>query len=291
MPHFQGIYRTLTAVYRIFSDRDLSLVAAGVAFYFMLSLFPALAAIVTLWGLLADPAEVAEQMVLMQSILPTPIFDLLDTRIEQLVSADTGSLGLASAITTLVALFSARLGVAALMRALNRVYDARARRGVRQTVVALSLTAALIGLGMLALASVVVVPLLVALLPLVQEAAWLIEVVRWVVAVTAMMLGLALLYRYGPNHDGGRGAWLSPGSVFAFVAWLVISVGLSIYLATFPRFSQVYGSVGAAIALMLWLYLSALVVLLGAALNVATRSDSPASVDDEKRPGLAGRGA
>ncbi|MBV0913683.1 YihY/virulence factor BrkB family protein [Anianabacter salinae] len=267
--------------YSIFIDRDLSLVAAGVAFYFMLSLFPAIAAIVALWGLLSDAEQVSEQMVLMQTILPAQIFDLLDMRVQQLVSADTGSLGFAGALTTLIAIVTARLGVAALMRALNTVYGGARRHGARQALVAIMITFTLISLGLVALASVVVAPIAVALLPLVPEAAWLVEVVRWAVAVAAMTLGLSILYRYGPNHDGARGAWLSYGSFFAFAAWLALSVGLSIYLSSFPRFSQIYGSIGAAVALMLWLYLSALVVLLGAVLNVvAARARNRGSFDE-----------
>ncbi len=284
----RGVFRILRDAFQIFTDRDLSLVAAGVAFYFMLSLFPAMAALVALWGLVFDPAQVGEQLTLVKGVLPPQIYDLLDMRVAQLVSADQGSLGLASALTTLLALFTARLGVAALMRALNTVYETQPRGGIKQLFVVIVLTLTLIGLGLLALASVVVAPIAVAILPLVPADSLIVGVVRWGVAIVAITLGLSLLYRYGPKHVGARASWISPGSVFAFFGWLIISAALSIYLTTFPRFSQVYGSIGAAIALMLWLYLSALVILLGAVLNVVLlgrRREKREALQTEKSPG------
>ena len=265
------IFRLLRLIGDLSDKANIGLVSAGVAFFAMFAVFPAIAALIALFGIFADPVLVGEQLILLQELVPDVVFQPIYSQVTRLIQADNSALGLASLLSTLVALWSARAGVAALIRGLNTVYGAPNRAGVRHVLVALTLTLTLIGVAIVAVFSVVVVPVVLNFVTLGTEIAWLIEAVRWTVTLAILVMTLGLLYRYGPNTRGDRMALLTPGAVLAVVLWAAMSVAFSVYLANFANYNEIYGSLGAVIALMMWLYLSAYVVLLGAALNVAVR--------------------
>lgn len=254
---------------QVITDRnDLDLIAAGVAFYGLLSIFPAVAALIAVFGLVADPAVVREQLELLQQVIPGDVFALFESQFERLLSAGGGALGWTTAVSVAIALWSARAGVGALMRGINAVFGAPARGGLWHMVVAMFLTLALVGVALVAMAAVVGAPILLALLPENAPTARVFLGFRWVVALSVLLVALGLLYRYGPTAENSRLGLFTPGAVLALAFWFAASMLFSTYLTYFGRFNEIYGSLGAVIALLMWFYISAYLVLLGAVLNV-----------------------
>jgi len=254
-------------VFRLMDEKNLGLIAAGVAFYAILAIFPGLAATITLWGIVGDPGLALAQLEEFRAVIPGDVYRLLAAQLSKLATADGLTLGWASLVSFAFAFWSSRAGVAALMRGLNAIYDAPNRTGLSQYVRALLLTGCLIGVLLVAMACIVVLPVILAFVPLGPWAGFGIEVVRWVVGVGVLLVGFALIYRLGPNLSGKRPKLISPGAVFASVGWVGASVGFSIYLRNFGTYNEVYGSIGAVIVMLMWLFISAYLVLLGGALN------------------------
>ncbi|CAM4108737.1 YihY/virulence factor BrkB family protein [Palleronia rufa] len=276
------------------NDSNLGLISAGIAFYGMLAIFPTVAAIIAIWGFFADPGAVREQLETMRGLIPGDAYDIIDQQITSLITANSSTLGWATAISLSAALWSSRAGVAALIRGLNAIYREKNRVGLRQITTAFGVTFLLIGVALVALLSVVILPIVLAVLPLGPITALLIASVRWVVALAVVIGGIGVLYRFGPNRRKARVPWLTPGALVAVVIWGVISYGFSYYLSNFGRYNEIYGALGAVIALLMWLYLSAFSVLLGAALNaeleLRTREDStvgPSRPMGERRAAVA----
>ena len=249
------------------SEKQIGLIAAGVAFFGMFGLFPGIAAIIAIFGLLADPTVVQEQAMLLQEFIPPDAYELFMQQISRLLGARTQTLGWATIVSIALALWAARAGVAALMGGLNAIAGRPPRNGIWQAIVALALTMSLVFLTIVALMVIVVAPILLAVLPLSGETAWMLEAVRWAVALAVPLFALALLYRFGPAPQGERGRWFTIGACVTIVLWIGGSWGLSFYLTNFASYNEVYGSIGAVIGLLMWLYASAYLVLLGAALN------------------------
>lgn len=266
--HIVGVWPALKGVWALIAEKNLNLIASGIGFYGILATFPAIAALIALWGLVADPVLVETQVSEFTTVLPADVAYLLNARVAELVAADPTALGWAGLLSIGLLLWSARAGVNSLIVGLNAVYGERNRGGLRRLVVAFSLTGSLIILGLACIAALVVAPIVLAFLPLGAFATFLAEVLRWSLAVTTVLLGLGLLYRYGPNRRGkARVGWLTPGAVAATLLWGVATWGFTIYLQNFANYNKIYGSLGAVIVLLFWLYISAFVCLLGAALN------------------------
>lgn len=260
------------AVWRLLGERHLGLIAAGVAFFAMLAMFPAVAALIALAGFLVDPAAVENTLEMMSDFLPDEAFSIVADQIERLTGTASETLGLTSALSFAVATWSARLGVGALIQGMTAIYGATQRGGFRGTVLALFLTVLLIGVGVIAVTAMLFTPVVLAIidrfLPGNSNLPLVAEVLRWAVALVALIVGLGLFYRYGPNRPKAmRSPFLSPGLFLALILWSAASVGFSIYLANFGNYNEIYGSIGAVIALLMWLYVSAYAVLIGAALN------------------------
>lgn len=257
----------LGAVLGGMSRRHLGLIAAGVAFYGLLAIFPAITSVVTLWGFFADPELVEQQVEDYRNMIPEDAYDILAAQIHAIASGPKEVLGWASALSILTALWATRAGVAAMIGGLNAVYGVPPRGGLRSQGAAILLTLILIGVSLVALAVVVVVPVVLSYLPLGPFTGFVLELLRWLIGAGVVLLGIGILYRLGPNRQARRSPLLSPGSVLAVVLWGVVSWGFSTYLEDFGRYNEVYGSLGAVIALLMWFYLSALMVLVGALVN------------------------
>ena len=260
-------WRAVQHVLHLMDEKNLGLIAAGVAFYAILAVFPGLAATIALWGIIGDPALALEQLEEFRAVIPADVYRLLAGQLVKLATTDGLTLGWASVLSFGFALWSARAGVAALMRGLNAIYDAPNRTGLSQYVRALMLTGSLIGVLLVAMACIVVLPVVLAFVPLGPWAGFGIEVLRWVVGISVLLIGFAVIYRLGPNLTGQRPKLISPGAVFAAIGWIAASVGFSIYLRNFGTYNEVYGSIGAVIVMLMWLFISAYLVLLGGALN------------------------
>ncbi len=267
-------WRLLVAVWSLAGRKQLSLIAAGVAFFGMFAIFPGIAAVIAIFGLLADPAVVSEQLSLMEDIIPPDAYGLFAGQIDRLLTARTDTLGWATVVSISLALWSSRAGVAALMGGLNAIAGTPPCNGIMQAIVALGLTICLVSLAIVALLMVVVAPVVLAFLPIAGSTAWLLEGLRWIIALSVLLLGLGLLYRFGPARRGDRGRWFTVGAVTVVILWIAASAGLSYYLTNFASYNEVYGSIGAVIGLLLWLYVSAYLILLGAALNTQVHRKS-----------------
>lgn len=246
---------------------NLSLIAAGVAFYSMLSVFPALAALIAVLSLIADPVVVITQMEEYRGLMPDAVYDILNRQIVALVSASSGTLGWAGAVSLGVALWSARAGVGAMMHGLNVVYAREGRSSFKHYLRALLLTASLLGVGIVSVLTIVITPIVLAFFPLGPLASFALELLRWMIAIVVIFGGIGLLYRFGPNRKGIKIGWLTPGAVMAGTSWAMMSIVFSYYVKHFGNYNEVYGSIGAVIAMLVWLWLSSFLVLLGAALN------------------------
>lgn len=267
-PRSIGLWPALKGVWLLIGEKNLNLIASGIGFYGIVATFPTIAALIALWGFVADPALVAAQLSDFTSLLPHEVADLLTERIAELVAADRTTLGWTGLLSIGVALWSSRAGIAALIIGLNAVYGEHNRSGLRHILVAFGLTAVMICLALACFAALVVAPIVLSFLPLGFMASIVAETLRWTVAIGTVMLGLGLLYRYAPNRRGvARPAWITPGAVAATILWALATWAFTLYLQNFANYNKIYGSLGAVMVLLLWLYLSAFVCLLGAALN------------------------
>ncbi|MFA9460030.1 YihY/virulence factor BrkB family protein [Thiohalorhabdus sp. Cl-TMA] len=250
-------------------NRDnLSVVSAGVAFYAFFALFPALAAMVAIYGLVADPADVQRLIQQGQGVMPGAVTGILSGQLRQLAGQGGSQLGMGVAIGTLVALWSATKGTKALMAGLNIANREEEKRGIiRMNAEALLLTLGVIVAVLVAIALVVAAPAVLGSLPLPALLRTLIAWLRWPVLGVLMVLGLAVLYRYAPSRRAARWRWLSYGAVLATVLWLIASGLFSWYVANFGSYNETFGSMAAIAILLMWFFLSAYVILLGAELN------------------------
>jgi membrane protein len=282
MKMLMNLFRLLYCVWTVAGEKHLGLIAAGVGFFGMFAIFPAIVAVIAIFGLVADPAVVSEQLVLLQDVIPTGAYGLFEQQINGLLQARSETLGLATAISILLAVWASRAGVAALMGGLNAIEGMPNRNGAKQILVAMLLTICLMMLAITAMIALVILPLVLAYVPLASKTAWLLDGGRWVLALGALFCGLSLLYRFGPNMRPHRRPWTTVGAVIVIVLWIAASVGLSYYLSNFASYNEAYGSLGAVISLLLWLYISAYLILLGAVLNAqiygSSHLSTPASL-------------
>lgn len=261
------LWSTITGVVQIVADARLGLISAGVAFFAMLAIFPAVAAVIALFGYFADPNVIMGQVQLLAEFLPAGAFSLLHDQVSALIDANVSAVGWASALSILAALWSARAGVAALIGGISATHGVEDRGSVGHILASILLTLILVGVALVALAAAIVLPIVLAIFPPGPIEAVAASVVKWGISLGVVMFGVGLAYRHGPNRRDIRTAWLSPGLFLAVILWAGASVGFSYYIANFASYNRIYGSIGAVAALMMWLYISAYVVLLGAALN------------------------
>ena len=289
---WEGWKDILWRTYQQMGEDRLLAVAAGVVFYGLLAVFPAVTALVSLYGLFASPAAIGDNLSLAAGILPQGAVDILREQIGHLASGSGAKLGFGFVIGLAVALWSANAGMKAIMDALNVVYEEKEKRGfIKLTLVSLAFTLAAISSVLLALGAVVVLPVALNYVGLPTLTDLLLRLARWPLLLILIIIGLAVLYRYGPSRREPRWQWISVGGVIAAVAWLVSSALLSWYLASFADYNATYGSLGAGIGMMTWMWISSIVILFGAELNSEIEHQTARdSTVDGPRP-LGARGA
>ena len=267
------------------------MIGAGVAFYGLLALFPAIAATISIWGLAFDSRQLQQQIDAVSALLPQEAATLVSTQVDQL-AAHAGGLSLAAGGGILLALYSASKGIKALIEGLNIVYGEQEKRGFLElNLIAIGLMLAVIVAMLGALGLIIVVPALLGNLgqsPLVQM---LISLLRWPILLGGAILVLALLYRFAPSRERPRWRWVTWGAVVATIIWIIGSVAFSIYVSNFSTYNETYGSIGVVIILLMWLWLSACMVLLGAEINAEMEHQTERdSTTGAPRP-MGGRGA
>jgi membrane protein len=250
------------------SRDNLSLVAAGVAFYALLAIFPAIAATISIYGLVADPQTIEQQLAATSEILPEQARSMIQQQLTRIASAAPTALGFASVVSVLLALWSANKGTQSLITALNIVYDEEEKRGfVWLTLLSLALTIGIILFMIVGLAAIAVMPALLGNLGLPEQIRQLASWLRWPILGLGFVVGLAIFYRVAPSREGPRWRWVIWGALAATVLWLIGSVLFSWYVSNFGSYNETYGSIGTVVVLMMWFWVSALIVLLGAELN------------------------
>lgn len=268
------------------------LVAAGVAFYSFLALFPALIATVLIYGLVATPSQVASQVSQLSSVMPSSARSLLKGQLTSLTQTNQQGLGIGLVVALLGALWSASGGMGNLITAVNITYDETDDRGfVRRKGLALLMTLGAILFVLVAIALVAVFPAVIGSLGLptvVQVAA---QVVRWALLVGAMMLALAVLYRVAPDRDAPKLRWVSVGAVAATVLWVIASVAFSLYVANFSSYGKTYGALAGVVVLLLWLWITNYVVLLGAEMNAEAEQQTARDTTKGPAQPMGERGA
>jgi membrane protein len=258
----------LWRVYAEISEDRLLAVAAGVTFYALLALFPAIGAFVSIYGLVADPSTIQGHLQSMGSVMPGGAIEIIGGQVERISAQGATTLGFTLIFGLAVSLWSANAGMKAIMDALNVVYEEDEKRSfIKLNAVSLALTMGAIVFLILALVATTIVPIVLGIVGLGAATEWAIRILRWPALLLFVVLGLSALYRWGPSRDEAEWKWLTPGSLVASLLWLVVSIGFSFYVGNFGNYNETYGSLGAVIGFMTWMWLSVTVVLLGAEFN------------------------
>jgi membrane protein len=258
----------LLRTWREMGADHVTLVAAGVGFYGLLAIFPGIAALISVAGLVLDPASVEGQIEQIAGLLPADAAEVLKAQARKVAEGAGAGVGLAALTGVLLSLYSASKGMKGLMEGMNIAYDEEESRGfLALNLVALALTGLLVFGLLVALAVVVAAPALLGSLGLGQSVQALVNWGRWALLAVLTVFGLAVIYRYGPSRENPRWRWVSPGAVAATLLWVIGSVAFSIYVRNFGSYNETYGTLGAAIILLMWFWLSAFIVLMGAELN------------------------
>jgi membrane protein len=275
----------LLRVWSEIGDDHVSLIAAGVGFYGLLALFPAIAALISIWGLLFDPQQIEQQIETMSGFLPPEAAAIVLDQ-ARTIAAGGGGLSVAAAGGILLALYSASKGMKALIEGLNIIYDEQEERGfIKLNLVALGLTLMMIVAMLASLGAIIIVPILLGALGLGPVAETLVNLLRWPLLFAVALIILAIIYRYGPSRAHPRWRWVTWGAAVATVLWLIGSIAFSIYVQNFASYNETYGSIGAVIILLMWFWLSAFSVLLGAELNAEMEHQTERdSTTGEPRP-------
>jgi membrane protein len=258
----------LLRVYQGISDNRILLVAAGVTFYSLLAIFPGIAALISIYGLFADPASVAGHLDTVANVAPGGAVDVLREQMTRLASQGGTTLGISFVVSLAISLWTANSGVKAIFDALNIVYGEDEKRSfLKLHLVTLFVTLGIVALILLTLAAVVAVPIALAYIPLPGVTALVVQIGRWPILFALVTMALAVLYKYGPSRTEPRWRWITWGSVSAAIVWLAASALFSWYVASFGSYNKTYGSLGAVIGFMTWIWISIIVVLVGAKLN------------------------
>lgn len=247
----------------------IGLIAAGVAFYGLLAIFPGIAALMAIAGILFEPQTVVDQLSQLGSVLPQEAASIILGQAEDVAGSQDTSLQLTAIVSILLALWSASVGVSSLMEGINVAYDEKDARGfVRRTLVRVGLTLMLIVGFILIVGIAVALPVALDFIAdLGQTASTLINLLRWVVIFGVVVALLAALYRWAPNRDDAQWKWTTPGALAATALWLVGSIAFSLYVRNFASYQETFGTLAGVVVLLMWLWLSAYIILLGAELD------------------------
>ena len=271
---------------------NVAIVAAGVAFFSLLAIFPLITACLSIYGYFADPSQVQGLLRNVNSVLPQDAWEILNRQITAVISAPGGKLGLGIAVGLLIALWSAGAGIRAIMRAMNIAYGERETRNLATFyALAASMTLSMIVFVWIALAVIIGVPAILHLLKLDGAVAIFSRFLPWVLLVSMFGFAAGVLYRFGPSRRPAKKRWVFPGIVFTTVTWLLISFGFSKFVAAFGNYNAIYGSLSAVIILLIWFWLTAYTVIVGAEINAEMERHT--TVDTTRGPDrpLGERGA
>ena len=282
----------LLCVFRGISEDRIMLIGAGVTYYAILALFPGIGAIVAIYGLFADPGSIAAHLDTLSGVAPAGAVGVLRDQLMRLAHQNRAALGFSFAVSLAIALWSANAGVSGLFEALTAVHEEKEKRSlVKYYAMTLAFTAGMIVLVLLSLVILIVLPLVLDHIAHPGAPPVLLKIIRWPILFVLIVLALSVIYRYCPSRSAPRWRWITWGSAFAAVAWLVVSALFSWYVANFGSYDKTYGSLGAIIGFMTWMWLSIVVVLVGARLDAELqrreKAGRPASFPETPHPKAA----
>lgn len=289
---FKGWKDVFWRVVAEISEDRIMLIAAGATFYLLLALFPALAAFVSIYGVVADPQTIADHISFLGGVLPSGGVELIQSQLESLVSQDAGSLSFGFLAGLALALWSANSGIKTLFDAMNIVYEEDEKRGfIKLNLISLTFTLGAIVIGILFIISVGVVPAVLAFLRLDRWAELLISILRWPVMLVAVAFAITLIYRFGPSRRKAQWRWLAWGAGISTAVWIAASIGFSFYLENFADYNATYGTLGAVIGFMVWTWISVMILLAGAELNAELEHQTAVDTTTGEPVPMGGRGA
>jgi membrane protein len=254
-------------VFHGISEDRITTISGGVTFFVLLALFPGLAGLISLYGLFADSTTVAQHLNSLDGILPEGGIQILRDQLEQLTSQPPHKLGFATLASLAISLWSANGGIKAMFEGLNAVYEQNEKRSfIKLNAISLALTLAAVAFVIASLLTITVVPKLLSFLDL-SDISEIVNYARWPVLLVVASLMIAVVYRFGPSREQPQWRWISPGSIFAAVTWIAASLLFSWYTSHFGSYNKTYGSLGAAVGFMTWIWISTMVILIGAKIN------------------------
>lgn len=282
----------LWRVYGNVSDHRILALAAGMTYYSILAIFPALAALVAVYGLFSDPASIAKHLDEVSAFIPGGAVEVAREQLTRVASKGAQALGFTFVIGLAFSLWSANAAMKSLFDTLNIVYGEQEKRGfIKLNTMSLGFTVAAIAFILCALGAVVVIPVSLKYLGLSSVADVLIRIARWPAMFVALAMGLAFIYRWGPSREAPRWRWITWGSVAATIMWILASALFSFYAANFGTFNETYGSLGGAVGFMTWLWISSIAILLGAELNAETEHQTARDSTTGTEKPVGARGA
>jgi len=265
---WRGWKQVIRRVFREAASDRVSLSASGCAFWATLSLFPAISTLISLYGLVFNPENVETQLQNIRHLLPAPAYGMIADRVKVLVSHPSSTLGASLFISTAITLWSSSTGTKSLLSALNIAYEEQERRSLlRFQAVGLLMTLAGILSAILGLAVLVLLPAVIFFFGLSAHMQGLVQAGSFAALLVYVLLALSVLYRFGPSRRAPKWHWVTPGSLVATVLWFVASLLFSLYVQNLTSFSATYGPLGTVAGIMLWFWVTAYAVLLGAELN------------------------
>ncbi|WP_249143379.1 YihY/virulence factor BrkB family protein [Bradyrhizobium liaoningense] len=282
----------LWRVYGNIGEHRILALAAGMTYYSLLAIFPAIAALVAIYGIFSDPGSIAKHLDDVAGFIPGGAVDVAREQLTRVATKGDKTLGLTFAIGLVISLWSANAAMKSLFDTLNIVYGEQEKRGfVKLNAISLGFTVGGIAFVMVALGGVVVVPVVLKYVGLSNAADLLVRIGRWPALFVALAVALACIYRFGPSRQAPRWTWITWGSAAATILWLAASALFSFYAANFGTFNATYGSLGAVIGFMTWLWISAIVILLGAELNAEMEHQTARDTTTGRPKPLGARGA
>jgi membrane protein len=288
----RGWFDVFKRVSKQISADNVGITAAGIAFYAFLAIFPTIAAVIAIYGLITDPQTAQQQMSGLANVLPKEAAQLLQGQLSQIARGSSSALSWGLVLSILLSLWSANKGTRALFQGINIAYNEEDNRGfLKGNAITLLFTIMGILLAIISMVLVIALPALTGQLGLSRMMQTAIAVIRWVLLAAVLMAALAVLYRFAPDRENPRWRWVSWGSVIATVLWLAGSWGFSYYVNNFGNFNATYGSLAAVVILLLWFNLSSFILLLGAEINSELERQTMSDTTTGKSQPMGHRGA
>lgn len=265
---YPGLKDVFWRVIAEIGEDRVTLIAAGVTYYLLLALFPALAALVSIYGFVADPGAIGAQVTLLSDVVPTGSLDIILDQLKTLATQKTSTLSIGFVFGLVVALWSAHNGMRALFDAMNIAYGETEKRGfLKMTGLGFLFTLGALGVAVVVISAIGILPAVLSFLWLDRWVELLARFARWPLMLAIVCFATMMLYRYGPSRETAQLRWLTWGAAFTSIAWLGASLGFSYYIENFANYNATYGTLGALIGFMVWTWMSVIILIVGAEIN------------------------